>query len=305
MPTRRDRRPMTDFALWVRAVQARTEAALADCLPSEAIAPGRLHAAMRYATLGGGKRVRPMLAYAAGETVGAAPAAVDAVAGAVELIHVYSLTHDDLPCMDDDDLRRGKPTCHVEYDEATAMLVGDALQSLAFDVLARPDLLPDSRVQLEMLHLLAQAAGSRGMCGGQAVDMENTGKTPGLAELEFMHIHKTGALIRAAVILGGLAGGRLDSAARAALEHYAKCIGLAFQVMDDVLDAEADTATLGKTAGKDAAQGKATYLSLMDIRAARAYARDLTDDALRALEPFGSKAGRLADIARFIVERTF
>jgi farnesyl diphosphate synthase len=296
---------MTDFALWLRAIQARTETALADCLPAGDIAPNRLHAAMRYATLGGGKRVRPMLAFAAGETVGADEQAVTAAACAVELIHVYSLTHDDLPCMDDDDLRRGKPTCHVEYDEATALLVGDALQSLAFDVLARPGLLPDAAVQVEMLHLLAGAAGSRGMCGGQAVDIENTGKTPDLAELEFMHIHKTGALIRAAVLLGALAGGRLEPEARAHLEHYAKCIGLAFQVMDDVLDAEADTATLGKTAGKDAAQGKATYLSLMDIREARDYARRLTDDALRALEPFGAKAGHLADIARFIVERTF
>lgn len=296
---------MTDFALWVRAIQARTETALADCLPSDTIAPNRLHAAMRYATLGGGKRVRPMLAFAAGEAVGADLATLDVVACAVELVHVYSLTHDDLPCMDDDDLRRGKPTCHVEYDEATAMLVGDALQSLAFDVLARPGLLTDAAVQLEMLHLLALASGSRGMCGGQAVDLENTGKIPDLAELEFMHIHKTGALIRAAVLLGALAGGHLEPAARANLERYAKCIGLAFQVMDDVLDAEADTATLGKTAGKDAAQGKATYLSLMDIREARGYARGLTDDALRALEPFGAKAGHLADIARFIVERTF
>ncbi len=295
---------MTDFALWVRAIQARTETALADCLPSDAIAPNRLHAAMRYATLGGGKRVRPMLAFAAGEAVGADLATLDVVACAVELVHVYSLTHDDLPCMDDDDLRRGKPTCHVAHDEATAMLVGDALQSLAFDVLARPGLLPDAAVQLEMLHLLALASGSRGMCGGQAVDLENTGKIPDLAELEFMHIHKTGALIRAAVLLGAHCGEALPEA----MEHlgrYANRIGLLFQVVDDILDAEASTATLGKTAGKDAAQGKATDLSLMDIREARGYARGLTDDALRALEPFGAKAGHLADIARFIVERTF
>jgi farnesyl diphosphate synthase len=296
---------MTDFALWARAIQTRAEAALAACLPSADIAPERLHAAMRYVALGGGKRVRPMLAFAAGEAVGADPARVEAGACAVELIHIYSLTHDDLPCMDDDDLRRGKPTCHVEYDEATAMLVGDALQSLAFDCLARPGLHPDTATQVEMLHLLAVAAGSRGMCGGQAVDLASTGKSLDLAELEFMHIHKTGALIRAAVLLGALADGPLAPEARAGLEHYAKCIGLGFQVMDDVLDAEADTATLGKTAGKDAAQGKATYLTLMSARQARAYAGELIDDARQALAPFGDRGARLADIARFIVERQY
>ncbi len=296
---------MTDFALWVRAVQDRTENALAGYLPSAGIAPQRLHAAMRYVALGGGKRVRPMLAFAAGEAVGADAKRVEAGACAVELIHVYSLTHDDLPCMDDDDLRRGKPTCQVEYDEATAMLVGDALQSLAFDVLARPGLHTDAATQIEMLHILAVASGSRGMCGGQAVDLASTGKTLDLAELEFMHIHKTGALIRAAVLLGALADGPLAPEARAGLERYAKCIGLAFQVMDDVLDAEADTATLGKTAGKDAAQGKATYLSLMSAREARAYAIELIDEARAALAPFGERGARLADIARFIVERTY
>lgn len=296
---------MSDFALWAREVQARMETALAACLPVVEIEPARLHAAMRYVTLGGGKRVRPMLAFAAGEAVGANATRVEAAACAVELVHVYSLTHDDLPCMDDDDLRRGKPTCHVEYDEATAMLVGDALQSQAFDVLARPGLHPDAATQVEMLHILAVASGSRGMCGGQAVDLASTGRTLDLAELEFMHIHKTGALIRAAVLLGALADGPLAPEARAGLERYAKCVGLAFQVMDDVLDAEADTATLGKTAGKDAAQGKATYLSLMDIRDARAYAGGLTDDALRAIAPFGEKAARLTDIARFIVERRY
>jgi farnesyl diphosphate synthase len=296
---------MTDFAVWVRAIQSRTESALAHCLPTADLAPSRLHGAMRYVALGGGKRVRPMLAFAAGETVGDEPQRVEVAACAVELIHVFSLTHDDLPCMDDDDLRRGKPTCHIEYDEATAMLVGDALQSLAFDVLAQPGLLPDAAVQVEMLHLLALASGSRGMCGGQAVDLYSTGRTLDLADLEFMHIHKTGALIRAAVLLGALAGGPLESAARASLERYAKCVGLAFQVMDDILDAEADTATLGKTAGKDAVQGKATYLSLMTIAEARRYARELTDEARHALEPFGDKGRRLGDIARFIVERTF
>jgi farnesyl diphosphate synthase len=294
---------MSDFASWLREVQARTETALAGCLPPAGIAPARLHAAMRYVALGGGKRIRPMLTFAAGEAVGADPAVVEPAACAVELIHVYSLTHDDLPCMDDDDLRRGKPTCHVQYDEATALLVGDALQSLAFELLA--DAGTDPARQLEKVRLLAQAAGSRGMCGGQAVDLDSTGKRLDLAELEFMHIHKTGALIRAAVLLGALSGGALDASTRAGLERYAKCIGLAFQVMDDVLDSEADTATLGKTAGKDAAQGKATYLTLMPARDARAYAQDLVGEALQAIVPLGEGAGRLAAIAHFIVERKF
>jgi farnesyl diphosphate synthase len=290
---------MTDFALWTRAVQARTEAALAACLPVAELAPTRLHAAMRYVALGGGKRVRPMLAFAAGEAVGVDTRLTEAAACAVELIHVYSLTHDDLPSMDNDDLRRGKPTCHVQYDEATALLVGDALQSAAFEVLA------EAGASAEMVALLARAAGSRGMCGGQAVDIESTGKPLDLAELEFMHIHKTGALIRAAVVLGALAGGALADDQRGALEHYAKCIGLAFQVMDDVLDAEADTATLGKTAGKDAAQGKATYLTLMSVKEARAYAGELVDEALAAITPFGERSRRLGEIARFIIERQF
>jgi farnesyl diphosphate synthase len=296
---------MTDFAAWSRAIQVRAESLLADLLPDAVIAPEQLHDAMRYATLGGGKRVRPMLAYAAGEAVGADPAQVDYAAAAVELIHVYSLTHDDLPCMDDDDLRRGKPTCHVAYDEATALLVGDALQSLAFEVLAHPGAAAEATVQIEMLRLLARASGSCGMAGGQAVDLAATGRSLDLAELEFMHIHKTGALIQAAVLLGAMAGGALDDATRAGLERYARCIGLAFQVMDDVLDAETDTATLGKTAGKDAAQGKATYLTLMNVKEARVYAHELLDDALAAILPFGPKSQRLAEIARFIVERNY
>lgn len=296
---------MTDFAAWSRSIQERMEHALERLLPASGLAPGRLHDAMRYVVLGGGKRVRPMLAFAAGETLGADAARIETAACAVELIHVYSLTHDDLPCMDDDALRRGKPTCHVQYDEATALLVGDALQSLAFHVLAQPiaDLAP--AVQLEMLAILARAAGSRGMCGGQAVDLDSTGKQLDLAELEFMHIHKTGALIQAAVLLGALAAGPLAATIRQGLEHYARCVGLAFQVMDDVLDAETDTATLGKTAGKDATQGKATYLTLMSAKEARDYAQELMRDALDSVTPLGPAAARLADIARFIVERRF
>jgi farnesyl diphosphate synthase len=297
--------PSADFAGWSRGVQARMETALARLLPALAIAPVTLHAAMRYATLGGGKRIRPMLAFAAGEAVGADPVRVEYAACAVELIHVYSLTHDDLPCMDDDDLRRGKPTCHVEYDEATALLVGDALQSLAFEILAEPGACADAPTQVAMLAALARASGSRGMAGGQATDLAATGQTLDLTELEFMHIHKTGALIQAAVLLGAMAGGALSVATRASLERYAHCIGLAFQVMDDVLDAETDTATLGKTAGKDAAQGKATYLTLMSAKEARAYAHELIDTALAAITPFGPAGANLAAIARFIVERRY
>jgi farnesyl diphosphate synthase len=296
---------MTDFALWVRATQTRVETALAARLPATDIAPEALHAAMRYVTLGGGKRVRPMLAFAAGEATGAEPEAVESVACAVELIHVYSLTHDDLPCMDDDALRRGKPTCHVRYGEATALLAGDALQSLAFECLSQDDSTVSPATRIEMLALLARAAGSRGMCGGQAVDLAGTGRSLDLAELEFMHIHKTGALIRAAVMLGALCGRPMREAERDGLERYAKCVGLAFQVMDDVLDSEADTATLGKTAGKDAAQGKATYLTLMSAREARDYARSLVDDAMLALAPFGTRATPLQAIARFIIERRY
>lgn len=281
------------------------EAALARALPDASLAPERLHAAMRYATLGGGKRIRPMLAFAAGEAVGADPDRVEYAACAVELIHVYSLTHDDLPCMDNDDLRRGKPTCHIQFDEATALLVGDALQCQAFEVLSAEAACADKATQVAMLAQLAKASGSRGMAGGQAVDLAATGKALELAELEFMHIHKTGALIQAAVLLGAMSGGTLQADVRAGLERYARCIGLAFQVMDDVLDSETDTATLGKTAGKDAAQGKATYLTLMNAKDARVYAGELIDDALAAIAPFAASGRRLAEIARFIIERRY
>jgi farnesyl diphosphate synthase len=279
------------------------EAVLAEVLPPVHIAPQRLHEAMRYAVLGGGKRVRPLLAFAAGEVTGASPERVQFAAAAVELIHAYSLVHDDMPAMDDDALRRGKPTVHVEFDEATALLVGDALQSLAFDALAAQPLANDPAAQLKMVHLLAQAAGSRGMAGGQAIDLASVGKSLDLAELEFMHIHKTGALIRASVLLGAHCGSP-DEATLAALDHYAKCIGLAFQVVDDVLDAEAPTATLGKTAGKDAAHNKPTYVSLLGAAEARAFAHSLRKDALAALVPL-SRVQRLHELADFVVERTF
>jgi farnesyl diphosphate synthase len=281
------------------------ETALARLLPPAHVAPIRLHEAMRYATLEGGKRVRPLLAFAAGEVSGAAAERLEVAGAAVEMIHAYSLVHDDLPCMDDDVLRRGKPTVHVEYDEATAMLVGDALQALAFQIMSENTLAAEPARQLEMLKILAAAAGSRGMAGGQQIDLEATGKALSLPELEFMHIHKTGALIRAAVLLGLLSGEKIEEKERQKLDRYAKAIGLAFQVVDDVLDTDANTATLGKTAGKDAKQGKPTYVSLMGLPQARQLAQDLRADAHAALEGLGERGRRLAELADFIVLRKF
>ena len=231
----------TDFQAWSHHHVQRVENVLQRVLPGSDIAPSRLHQAMRYAVLGGGKRARPLLAFAAGELAAADPDRVEIGAAAVELIHAYSLVHDDLPCMDDDVLRRGKPTCHVEYDDATALLVGDALQSLAFQLLGEYRLADNARDQLEMVKLLAAAAGSRGMAGGQQIDLESTGTTLTVPELEFMHIHKTGALIRAAALIGARCGNSLDEAAFSRVDLFAKLIGLAFQVVDDVLDAEAST----------------------------------------------------------------
>ena len=295
----------SDFQAWMRAIQARMETALSRLLPAGHVAPSRLHEAMRYAVLGGGKRVRPLLAFAAGALTQAAAERLEIAAAAVELMHAYSLVHDDLPCMDDDVLRRGKPTVHVEYDEATALLVGDALQSLAFQILSDHKLADDARMQLEMVKLLAATAGSRGMAGGQQIDLEATGKALALAELEFMHIHKTGALIRAAVLLGAACGSPLAEKEKASLDRYAKAIGLAFQVVDDLLDHEGSTATLGKTAGKDSKHGKPTYVSALGPAAARTLAQELRADALAALEPLGERGGRLRSLADFIVLRKF
>jgi farnesyl diphosphate synthase len=296
--------PKADFRDWMALVQSRVETALGRILPGADHEPRRLHAAMRYAVLGAGKRVRPLLAFAAGEAAGAAPERLDAVACAVELIHAYSLVHDDMPCMDDDVLRRGKPTVHVEFDEATALLAGDGLQSLAFEALGAPRLADDPAAQIEMLRTLAVASGTRGMAGGQAIDLAVVGKTMTLPELELMHIKKTGALIRASVTLGARCG-RLAEAEFAQLDQYAQCVGLAFQVVDDVLDAEASTATLGKTAGKDAAQGKPTYVSLLGAPRAKALAQDLRRSAHAAIESLGPRAARLGDLADFIVTREF
>jgi farnesyl diphosphate synthase len=244
-----------------------------------------------------------MLVFGAGEVTGAEARRLEVVASAIEMIHAYSLIHDDLPCMDDDVLRRGKPTCHVEFDEATALLAGDALQSLAFQLLAQHRLADDPVAQLEMLDLFAGACGSRGMAGGQAIDLDAVGKPLSLPELEYMHILKTGALIRASVVMGARCGRSGADAEREALDRYAKYVGLAFQVVDDILDEEGDAESLGKTAGKDKAAGKPTYTSLMGLAEAKRFAAELLRDAKEALAPFGERAKRLHEIAEFIVHR--
>ncbi|PSJ79640.1 polyprenyl synthetase family protein [Neisseria iguanae] len=291
-----------DLKAWQQKAQAQTELVLERLLPSEHDKPAKLHEAMRYVTLGGGKRLRPLLVLAASELGDADNAAVEQAMGAIEMVHVYSLVHDDMPPMDNDSLRRGKPTCHVQYDEATALLVGDALQTQAFGVLSRATELPAAR-QLAMLSTLAKAGGSLGMAGGQAIDLANVGKTMNQAELEEMHGLKTGALIRAAVVLGALACPDLSDEQIVQLDQYAAKLGLAFQVVDDVLDCEADTATLGKTAGKDAGNDKPTYVKLMGLAEARAYAEKLVDEAVASLQPFGSKAAHLLWLAEFVTAR--
>ncbi len=291
-----------DLKTWQQQAQAQTELALERVLPTAATVPNTLHEAMRYSALDGGKRLRPLLVLAAAELGDADAAALEQAMAAIEMVHVYSLVHDDMPPMDNDSLRRGKPTCHVQYDDATALLVGDALQTQAFDVLSRPTGLPAAR-QLKMVSVLAQASGSLGMAGGQAIDLANVGKAMNQTELEQMHGLKTGALIRAAVALGALSCPELDDAALQRLDQYATKLGLAFQVIDDVLDCEADTATLGKTAGKDADNDKPTYVKLMGLAAARAYAETLVADAVALLEPFGEEALRLRQLAEYVTAR--
>jgi len=293
--------PAPAFDDWMRARLSDVEQGLAALLPDQAAMPQRLHEAMRYAVLDGGKRVRPLLVFAAGALQDADQDLLLRAAAALEMIHVYSLVHDDMPCMDDDALRRGKPTVHVRYDQATALLVGDALQAQAFQVLAQASGAPERK--LEMIALLAEAAGSRGMCGGQAIDLESVGKPLTLEQLERMHRMKTGALLRAAVMLGALAGAALDQEQAARLSRYADAIGLAFQVVDDVLDATADSATLGKTAGKDAQDGKPTYVSILGLEQSRQLAQRLRDEAYQALLPFGSEGRYLRELADLVVQR--
>ncbi|MGN7830650.1 polyprenyl synthetase family protein [Pseudoxanthomonas sp. 22568] len=284
------------FAAWA----ARTEATLDQALPSPDQAPGRLHAAMRHAVLGGGKRMRPLLVYAAGAVSGVQEAMLDAPAAAVELIHAYSLVHDDLPAMDDDDLRRGRPTVHVAFDEATAILAGDALQTRAFEVLAQAP--ADADIRLAWVQALAGASGVAGMCGGQALDIDATGRQQSLEELARMHAWKTGALIRAAVRLGALAGRAAPDVVER-LDGFASSLGLAFQIRDDILDVEGSSEQLGKTAGKDAAQSKSTYPALLGMDGAKARLNELDASMREALSPFGEAADALRALGELAVRR--
>ena len=289
---------------YINNCQTRAESALEDRLPGTGILPKKLHEAMRYTVLNGGKRMRPMLTYCTGKTLEIDTQALDGPACAVEFIHVYSLIHDDLPAMDDDDLRRGKPTCHIAYDEATAILTGDALQTLAFQTLAHdPTITTTAEKRIEMINVLTKASGSQGMVGGQAIDLESVGKKITLPELENMHIHKTGALIRASVQLATLAIADLDQGIANKLDHYAKCIGLSFQVKDDILDEESDTATLGKTQGKDKDNDKPTYPALLGLEGAKQKAQTLHEQALDSLSIFGNEADLLRDLSLYIIQR--
>jgi geranylgeranyl pyrophosphate synthase len=292
------------LAARLRGYQARVQAVLDGVLPAVDVIPQRLHAAQRYAVLSGGKRLRPLLVYCTGEAVGVPASALDAPAAAVELIHSYSLVHDDLPAMDDDDLRRGRPTTHRAFDEATAILAGDALQVLAFSLLARDraaGVSPDAR--LKMIQILADASGTAGMAGGQAMDLSAVGRNLDLEELEAMHRLKTGALIRASVLMAAACAPQLTAAEREALDGYAQDIGLAFQIQDDILDVEGNVEDLGKTIGSDAARAKPTYPSVLGLEAAKTRARDLQRRACDRLAPFSGRAQVLAWLASYVVDR--
>lgn len=294
------------FEACVAGLRTRIEAVLDRTLALPDAATARLRDAMRYSVLGGGKRLRPILVYATGTSLGASLAALDAPAAAVELIHVYSLIHDDLPAMDDDDLRRGRPACHRAFDEPTALLAGDALQAQAFEVLSRaPEgtAAPGPGVQLAMIRVLAEAIGTSGMAGGQAIDLESTGHALDVQALENMHRRKTGALIRASVLLGAIAAGVADGERYEALGRFGGEIGLAFQIQDDILDVEGSTECLGKRPGTDAAHGKPTYPSRVGLPEARRLALAAHDRALAAVAPLGTAAGALSQLAHYVVRR--
>lgn len=288
----------------LRVYQSRVEGALDAWLPGSDVEPAYLHGAMRYAVLGGGKRIRPVLVYAAGEAFGVELPCLDSPAVAVEMIHAYSLIHDDLPAMDNDDLRRGKPTCHKAYDEATAILAGDAIQALAFHVLAAdPGIQVAAGQRIDMIDRLAVASGSRGMAGGQAIDLGAVGKKLDIDQLENMHKHKTGALIRVSVELGALSKSGVEPEQFRRISTFAGCIGLAFQVQDDILDVEGDTEVLGKPQGSDIQRNKPTYPNLLGLDGAKKIARELHEQALDALSGFDGRADTLRQIADYIVER--
>ena len=288
----------------LREYQSCVKTALNKWLPAADLQPKHLHEAMRYAVLSDGKRIRPVLVYAAGHVFNVDRSALDAPASAVEIIHAYSLIHDDLPAMDDDHLRRGRPTCHKAFGEATAILAGDSLQALAFYILAHDrDMIISAEQRIQMVDILAQASGSRGMAGGQAIDLASVGKELNITELENMHIHKTGALIRASVELGALSQPGIDPGSFDKVSHYAKCIGLAFQIQDDILDIESDTETLGKPQGSDMQRNKPTYPNLLGLDGAKDAAKQLHEEAISSLSDFDEKADPLRWIADYIVQR--
>ena len=291
-----------DFPAWLAATQAQAETAVERYLPTTSTGQNTLHEAMSYVSVGGGKRFRPLLVAAAARLGAAEAEALSQAMAAIEYVHVYSLVHDDMPEMDNDSLRRGKPTCHVQYDQATALLVGDALQTLAFDVLSRLVNLPAAQ-QLQRVQVLARASGSEGMAGGQGIDLANVGKDLSLAQLQHMHGLKTGALIRAAVALGGLSCSDVSDSLLADLDVYADKLGLAFQVIDDVLDCEQDTATLGKTAGKDEEANKPTYVKLLGLEGARTQAISLAEEAKAAVATYGDAAAALLGLADYVIKR--
>jgi len=294
------------FGAQLESWRARMELALAARLPGADVVPTRLHQAMRYSVLGGGKRVRPVLLFATARTVGLAEQEVEAAACAVELVHVYSLVHDDLPALDDDDLRRGRPTCHKAYDEATAILVGDALQPLAFQLLARDPALPAApTIRVRLIELLAQASGTFGMAGGQAIDLAVQGKQLGIAQVEEMHARKTGALIRACVLMAAACAPSLDARLHEALTGFATPIGLAFQIQDDLLDVIGDPSTLGKATGADRERAKPTHPAVIGIAASQERVRLLHVQALEALAPFGHRAEPLRSLAGWLLARRF
>jgi len=294
------------FAAQIKSWQARMEQALAARLPAADAEPARLHAAMRYSVLQGGKRVRPMLLFSSARAVGLTESQVEAAACAIELIHAYSLVHDDLPAMDDDDLRRGRPTCHKAFDEATAVLVGDALQSLAFQLLASDPALPAApAIRLRLVEMLAEATGTAGMAGGQALDVAVVGQQVPVADVEAMYARKTGALIRASVLMAAVCVPVLATNRREALQAFATPIGLAFQIQDDLLDVLGDTATLGKPTDADRARGKPTYPALLGVAASRQRLAQLHTEAVEALEPFGPDADALRSLADWLLVRSY
>ncbi len=292
---------MTSFGQFQQIKVKQIETALEQLLPASTVEPARLHDAMRYSTLNGGKRIRAMLVYATGHLLEIQPSLLDSIASSIELIHAYSLIHDDLPAMDDDDLRRGKPSCHKAFDEATAILAGDALLTLAFNVLAKAECTAEQKAHCILL--LSQASGSRGMVGGQAIDLANEGKSISIAEIENMHLHKTGALICSCITLVASIKFQPSDAEFRHLKHYAECIGLAFQVQDDILDETSSTEALGKTQGKDKQAEKSTYPSVLGLSASKQLTTDLYDESIENLSHFSERADYLRDIAKFTISR--